>query len=358
MKTKKTMITFVCILSIMSSIFCAPSTFAASSAKPLDKTLTKQVIDYAKEQVIDSYSGFYTIPYISASIEGISYENNTFIFDVNVSFKKILHAKSAEDLPYIQGLESKAAKLNGATLETAMREINYKKRELEDRYIGVEQTENSKFRIRIPTISTKSSSESFAMTMRDSFGNEFSMNAFGPSSAEEMFAAGEKAIGNVSLKTMSSNVYHNPRAQEYNRLNARDYARTYALDYNDEWESFKGRGGDCANFVSQCFWWGGLSTDGVWDLYTYAWNYAIGVHNYMRDNNICYETYDKYQAMAGSIISWTNQEHVGLVDQNDTVTMTYCAHTTDVLSESFVNYSNVKFCVPEWDSAYGCWTRE
>ena len=40
--------------------------------------------------------------------------------------------------------------------------------------------------------------------------------------------------------------------KEYNRNNALQYARRWALDRNPLFFSFNGIGGDCTNFVSQC----------------------------------------------------------------------------------------------------------
>ena len=56
------------------------------------------------------------------------------------------------------------------------------------------------------------------------------------------------------------------------------------------------------------------------------------------------------------VIVGDGQGHVGMVDQNDTVTMTYCGHTNDRLSMSFKNSTGVEFHVPVWDSHTGSYT--
>ena len=74
------------------------------------------------------------------------------------------------------------------------------------------------------------------------------------------------------------------------------------------------------------------------------------------DQGFFFETSNKYKAFAGSIIYWNQYSHVGMVDANDTVTMTYCSHTNDRKSSSFANWTSakrdtdVKFFVPVWDS--------
>ena len=45
--------------------------------------------------------------------------------------------------------------------------------------------------------------------------------------------------------------------EEYNRENAVEYARRWALDANPEFGYFGGIGGDCTNFISQCLLAGG-----------------------------------------------------------------------------------------------------
>ena len=48
----------------------------------------------------------------------------------------------------------------------------------------------------------------------------------------------------------------------YNPGAAVSYARSHCNNYNPNYNNYKGRGGDCANFVSQCMHAGGQSFDG------------------------------------------------------------------------------------------------
>ena len=53
------------------------------------------------------------------------------------------------------------------------------------------------------------------------------------------------------------------RAFAYNPGAAIEYAQKYAYDYNSDYKNYNSSGGDCANFVSQCLYAGGLAmTDG------------------------------------------------------------------------------------------------
>ena len=57
----------------------------------------------------------------------------------------------------------------------------------------------------------------------------------------------------------------------YNVSNAIAYADKYCINYNSSYNSYKGRGGDCANFVSQCLYAGGFKQDSVWYKHSVAW---------------------------------------------------------------------------------------
>lgn len=66
---------------------------------------------------------------------------------------------------------------------------------------------------------------------------------------------------------------------------AKDYAgsgvtEAYATSlYNSAYQYFAGS--DCANFVSQCLYAGGLGTDGTWYAYSSAWVNAKALHRYL-----------------------------------------------------------------------------
>ena len=58
----------------------------------------------------------------------------------------------------------------------------------------------------------------------------------------------------------------------YNRDNAIAYGDKYCINYNlAKYNSYKGRGGDCANFVSQCLYAGGFPQDSEWYRHSVAW---------------------------------------------------------------------------------------
>ncbi len=161
--------------------------------------------------------------------------------------------------------------------------------------------------------------------------------------------------------------------KNYDRVRARDYARDWsctngslydhATCHNPEYTFYASN--DCTNFVSQCLVYGGLPTDSKWKPYTEPWkttgNAGNGIRQYLTNNGLFFHSTNEKEAFAGSIINWlnsdgTNAGHVGLVDQNDTATMTFCAHTRCRRSCPWTG-EKVDFYIPYWDSYEGDWTK-
>ncbi|MDR1563458.1 MAG: cell wall-binding repeat-containing protein [Oscillospiraceae bacterium] len=72
----------------------------------------------------------------------------------------------------------------------------------------------------------------------------------------------------------------------YSRTAVAAYADKYAIKYNTAYSNYNPWGGDCANFVSQCIYAGGLKQDNDWNWYapgkyTIAWVGATSQRKYM-----------------------------------------------------------------------------
>ena len=74
--------------------------------------------------------------------------------------------------------------------------------------------------------------------------------------------------GDGSLEMMAASA---AASYTYNVSKALEYADKYCINYNSAYNSYKGRGGDCANFVSQCLYAGGFKQDSVWYRHSVAW---------------------------------------------------------------------------------------
>lgn len=362
-------------LLVMCLIF--PMSFAhdvSHEGLQIDETLERQVMSYVKEQVVKSYSQYYDIPEINVAIEQLQEQNEVYEVSVFVSFKKILKAKSAYDLPYIQGLLSSKDQYTSLK-ETRKAEayIESLVNELETLYIGQEQGETAHFELRIPKIATMSL-DAYEMFFVGEFDVKAPMSVYAPASERELQKQGALAMQNYVSKALDHDIVLNGSAKDYNRINARDYIRKWTdscggchcssckstAKYNPAYVAYHNN--DCANYVSQAIYAGGIQQDTTWAPKKIAWintgrsTSYYGLTEYMVDQGYFFKTTDKMKTGAGSIISWTGFSHVGMIDQNDTVTMTYCAHTNDRYQSSFKNLSGVEFFVPVWDSYGNQWT--
>ena len=257
--------------------------------------------------------------------------------------------------------------------------IDAKKADLEDNYIGVAQDTYIELQVTVPIATARSNAaQAIGIDNIEYVGMNENVPAkeLAPDSNQAMMESGKAAILNITERmatpsTRASTI--NSVIKNYDRVRARDYARDWsctngslydhATCHNPEYTFYASN--DCTNFVSQCLVYGGLPTDSKWKPYTEPWkttgNAGNGIRQYLTNNGLFFHSTNEKEAFAGSIINWlnsdgTNAGHVGLVDQNDTATMTFCAHTRCRRSCPWTG-EKVDFYIPYWDSYEGDWTK-
>ena len=371
------------VVMVMSLGFAIPAEATVADKMEISAEQQEYIKDYVCDQVVQSYSDYYVIPSISAEIlSTVTDDPNVISVKVLVSFTKVLKAESAYDLPYIQGLQAGIADLtNPDEIASAEAYLNLWVNELEGLYIGKEQMETAEFCVELSreaAMTYSLNNSAISIYYFDTLSEKaLSMDAFQPETEDHLYASGvldAQEMVSFSDVTAPMSMTRAPSSPtDYDRVAARDYARKWVCGRtdcghscynNDEYDDQRGSGGDCANYVSKCIRAGGIKTEpGVWEPYVRQWNTVSftgrydGICEYMVNSGYFFDAgTNKTKAFAGSIISWLDYGHVGLVDQNDTVKLTYCAHTTDELSTSFEYLSRVKFYVPVWDSYAGCYT--
>lgn len=372
----------LCLFLIIMTI-CAGSvgTFALESHPNNNGNVTiefeQSIIDEVCSQVVETYEEYYTIPEISGVIREVEPVAGGSNYIVDVSFTKILLADDASELPYIQGMTDAVAEIEDFALKAeAQNDLETRIDELNSLYIGEEQEENTRFKVFVPVVNTRASNADSDYTITFVTENdELPMEAFEIQSENELYQQGAEAVSlnNVAnianTRSVAANKTNPSSATSYDRIRARDYVRTYScgscgMSYhscaNSNYSFYSGN--DCANFVSQAINYAGISREDNWKPYTATWintgwrSDIYGLVEYMVDQGFFFESSNKYKAFAGSIIFWNQYSHVGMVDANDTVTMTYCSHTNDRRSSSFRNWTgssddtDVKFFIPVWDS--------
>lgn len=182
-----------------------------------------------------------------------------------------------------------------------------------------------------------------------------------PASNESMIQAGEKQVSetvDMALEKVAQNASFSaitPASNTnfiYYRTKARDYANTYTSNPSSHYCSTHGWNicqdstkynkwyfyfccTDCANYVSQAMYAGGVPTDGSWkaDKGCYNWVNCQGMRSYFRDTKKYWTTTTYRNCNAGGVIllikSSGRPSHAMMNVLNDSVTTKYSAHTND-----------------------------
>lgn len=116
-----------------------------------------------------------------------------------------------------------------------------------------------------------------------------------------------------------------------------EYARKYALNYNENYNNFNNSGGDCTNFVSQALNFSGLNQNYKWQPYTASWIMVIPFRDYIINNHIAIEYNELCSNPVGTIIQFFSPvkkrfSHSGIItDIMDDGELLYCCHDYDKL---------------------------
>ncbi len=125
-------------------------------------------------------------------------------------------------------------------------------------------------------------------------------------------------------------------AATYNASEAAKYALTYWENYNPNYSNYNSIGGDCANFVSQCLYAGGLPMDDDWYWYSYSnksasWTGALSIKKYLVDNLgyklIMYPSASQIEV--GDVLWYGEGSHVGICSEVIDGVPWVCAHNYD-----------------------------
>lgn len=135
-----------------------------------------------------------------------------------------------------------------------------------------------------------------------------------------------------------------------------EYAETYALNYNPQYESFNDSGGDCTNFVSQALHAGGIKKTSSWKPYSNQWVRVNELHDFLIYDNLAKEHDKLTDNMSGSLIQFFHREkkawtHSGILTHQIDDDYLYCCHSYDKLNYPLsltypVIYPKVRIIVP------------
>lgn len=244
---------------------------------------------------------------------------------------------------------------------------------LEKLYIGQTYTLNLSFR---GVFSRDGTPRSVAAVACD--GTAYKAELLVPATETEMRANGicqlqgfvDAAVMTVQQEQLEGESARAQPRPVYHRVTARDYANAWTSSPAgggkdvSKWRTEKNplavsplypanRGGDCANYVSQAIFAGGIpkTTTEVNDKYHWfasrygcslAWENCSDMHTYFTHNGY-WAASDYNCCNAGGVIFLKDQSdmryHVVMCVQNDTVTRLFSAHTNDKLKEVYTETS-------------------
>ena len=283
-------------------------------------------------------------------------------YETTVTVSERLKAQSVEEMPYIAGYLDELGASSYATMaasdkaelaksafgldqDTALTEAQQNvvdtfvqsmdtTVEMFDEYIG----ETSDFTYHIKVSAPVAEPDNITLTGLDEFDNDVNINEYELRSYDEIYRNGAEDAQAAVQSMMISPAWVATKINNYNsynRIAARDYAYKYWSSYNPAYTSYKGNGGDCANFVSQCLHAGGIPTDATWKADSVSWIRASAVPSYMMNKG--YATKTSYTNATAGSFAYTSSGagHAVLVTINDGAKIAYTAHTTDRKDAAF-----------------------
>ena len=336
----------------------APNVISNTTINQLKATAQNAIEQFFRESDKDLYSlvGFrFDDGEVTQSDGSVQYKTT-------VTVSERLKAQSVEEMPYIAGYLDELGASSYATMaasdkaelaksafgldqDTALTEAQQNvvdtfvqsmdtTVEMFDEYIG----ETSDFTYHIKVSAPVAEPDNITLTGLDEFDNDVNINEYELRSYDEIYRNGAEDAQAAVQSMMVSPAWVATKINNYNsynRIAARDYAYKYWSSYNPAYTSYKGNGGDCANFVSQCLHAGGIPTDTTWKADSVSWIRASAVPSYMMNKG--YATKTSYTNATAGSFAYTSSGagHAVLVTINDGAKIAYTAHTTDRKDAAF-----------------------
>lgn len=336
----------------------APNVISNTTINQLKATAQNAIEQFFRESDKDLYSlvGFRFDDGEATQSDG------SVQYKTTVTVSERLKAQSVEEMPYIAGYLDELGASSYATMaasdkaelaksafgldqDTALTEAQQNvvdtfvqsmdtTVEMFDEYIG----ETSDFTYHIKVSAPVAEPDNITLTGLDEFDNDVNINEYELRSYDEIYRNGAEDAQAAVQSMMISPAWVATKINNYNsynRIAARDYAYKYWSSYNPAYTSYKGNGGDCANFVSQCLHAGGIPTDATWKADSVSWIRASAVPSYMMNKG--YATKTSYTNATAGNFAYTSSGagHAVLVTINDGAKIAYTAHTTDRKDAAF-----------------------
>lgn len=361
---KITLCLMLALLCLTQPVFAVGT--SANTPAALQPT-TAEILN-AVEPLVEAQAEYYDFRHISVeNVTNTVTSSGAVETTCTLVFTMTLKADSVEELPHVAGMLSElgmdtaaecyaavsntnVAAMNGAQLATYnIQAQSAAQIEAYAEYIGEETT--LAFGILLIEDGAGSITQVLGLGATDENGSRIRLplSSYFPQTEAVMFQNGvdavreiKTAVATAALPTVSS---------EYDRIAAGDYAMRWSSEapasstcgceenrpyidhskYNPAYENFCCS--DCANFVSQALYAGGVPTDTVWRPYTHAWIRVNEMYDYMYTNKGYWLPSSFASCNAGGVIvnrtPAGGRPHINLCVLNDTVNRAFAAHTDD-----------------------------
>ncbi|WP_427194182.1 amidase domain-containing protein [Treponema denticola] len=301
-------------------------------SKPKQENSKEEI--FFKKYADSLYSEYYDISDVSVydymPDDEVYGSNERFYF---VSIEKKLKFNSVYQLPFVAGMKKAVEYFKDN--KKALNQYNKRTTELK-KYIGRTQIENNIFKI---TFTEKDNFENIKIEIA-TYHTKIDAFSLKPPEPEVLMQNGFDFI--------KYHVNTNSKKIDYNNAAAVIYANKYTSNplnmssdisvWNPEYKTYDN---DCANYVSQCIYAGGISPTAAWYPESMIWirtgspRYtSSGITDYMQQKKIFYST--NYSAASeGGFICLIKESHVVFITSNDSITILFNGHTNDRKQVSF-----------------------
>ncbi|MCM1125162.1 MAG: amidase domain-containing protein [Lachnospiraceae bacterium] len=278
---------------------------------------------------------------------------NTYLLEMEA----VLKAERVEEMDYYQGVENycdtatdKISRMSAEDSKLCMDILSSEKediyKELEE-YIGKTQSFVFYIKETYPIDNMEEKEILFENGM-----DYVSWEAMVPSNHEELRESGYARMEKVGAEStlMTDNMELQRAKASYSVDDAVNYMNKYTSNpsscnvcgankctskvdttkYNSDYAYYVSPGShvDCANFVSQALYAGGIATDDTWKAGSSSWIGVKALTDYMTSNkhwtSVGYSSVQK-----GDVVSFTSYSHVVMITSYDGTTYKYSGHTND-----------------------------
>lgn len=322
-------------LAIILSVVVLSDTVNAYFIKT-DNFTSGEIINQIEASLTEGYQEYYDIDHFDITL----CDDGTYFVEMFATLK----ADSVEELDYYQGaMQYMADNLSADGNSVEQAEKLYENLSV---YIGKEQVLN--FYI-MPDIVRSNQTSTCRLLYEDGF-NYVSAEDIYPPNHDELFNNGYSYMENSVESSMQgySTTSSDSNNSNFSVTNAVLYASKYTSNptscnlhtncgmlvdttkYNPNYTHYASTHSDCANFVSQTLYAGGIPTSATWYAGSTKWVNVANLSTYMLDNGY-WEAIDKSALFVGDYMRYTGkgESHIVMITAHDGVSYRYCGHTND-----------------------------